>query len=44
MVAIDEYTQEKDCIYKKGHYSVRDNGTVLRHNSKGKNPRPSDNQ
>lgn len=44
MVAIDEYTQEKDCIYKQEHYSVRDNGAVLRHNPKGQNPRPSDNQ
>ena len=44
MVAIDEYTQEKDCIYKQEHYSVRDNGAVLRHNHKGQNPRPLDNQ
>ncbi|MBD5099835.1 MAG: HNH endonuclease [Clostridiales bacterium] len=44
MVAIDEYTQEKDCIYKQEHYSVRDNGAVLRHNPKGQNPRPLDNQ
>lgn len=43
MVDIDEYEQEKDCNYKQEHYSVRDNGAILRHNLINKKPRSLDN-
>ena len=31
-----EFKREVDCVYKDEHYSVRDNGEVLRHPRKGK--------
>ena len=31
MPNIDEYSEVKECIYKGEHYSVRDNGAVMRH-------------
>lgn len=34
----------KDCIYKEEHYSVRDDGSVLRHPRVCDSPRPTDNQ
>jgi hypothetical protein len=37
------FTQEIKCRYKTEYYSVRDNGSVLRHAPEGKNPRPTDN-
>jgi len=39
---LNDFKCETKCVYKKEHYSVRDNGTVLRHNHVGKPPRPSD--
>ena len=39
----DDYTEEKECIYKNEKYSVRNNGMVLRH-PKGNKVRPSDNK
>lgn len=39
---LDKYTEIKDCIYKDEHYSVRDNGAVLRHARKGKRKREND--
>ena len=42
MVSIDDYNEVKDCIYKDEHYSVRDNGAVLRHKRDGKPKRPLD--
>lgn len=39
-----EFKREVDCIYKNEHYSVRDNGAVLRHERKGKSVRKLDNQ
>jgi len=31
MVNIDDYTEVKICVYKGEHYSVRDNGAIMRH-------------
>ena len=35
MVDIDDFKEEKDCIYKDEHYSVRDNGAIMRHQREG---------
>lgn len=43
MVSIDDYNEIKDCIYKDEHYSVRDNGAVMRHPREGKRVRKDDN-
>ena len=43
MVSVDEYNETKDCIYKGEHYSVRDNGAVMRHPREGKRLRKVDN-
>lgn len=37
------FNQEVKCIYKDEHYSVRDNGAVLRYPLDGKRQRPTDN-
>jgi len=39
---LDDYTEIKDCVYKKEHYSVRDNGAVKRHAREGKRIRRED--
>lgn len=44
MVSTDDFNQEVKCIYKDEHYSVRDNGAVLRHAREGKRLRKDDNQ
>jgi len=41
---IDDFNREINCTYKDEQYSVRDNGTVLKHSHIGKRPRPTDNQ
>jgi len=43
-VAVNEFSREKECIYKGERYSVRDNGAVLRHQPNGKRARANDNQ
>lgn len=44
MVSVDDYNEVKDCIYKDEHYSVRDNGAVMRHPKEdGKRARKDDN-
>lgn len=43
MVSVDEYNEVKDCIYKNEHYSVRDNGAVMRYPCEGKHLRKDDN-
>ena len=43
-VDVDDFSQEKECIFKGERYSVRDNGAVLRHQRDGKRARPNDNQ
>ena len=40
---IDIYKEEKTCEYKGEIYSVRDNGSVMRHSRDGKKVRPLDN-
>lgn len=39
---INDYKDIKECIYKEEHYSVRDNGAVMRHLREGKKPRRDD--
>lgn len=39
---INSYKEIKECIYKDEHYSVRDNGAVMRHIRKGKKIRLDD--
>lgn len=43
MVSIDDYIEVKDCIYKDEHYSVRDNGAIMRHQRIGMRKRKLDN-
>ena len=40
---LNDYTEIKECSYKGEHYSVRDNGAVLRHAREGKRIRKDDN-
>lgn len=40
---LNDYTEVKECTYKGEHYSVRDNGAILRHARKGKRIRKIDN-
>ena len=42
MIDVNDFNQEKDCIYKEEHYSVRDNGAIFRHQRDGKRKRPND--
>lgn len=39
---INDYKEIKECVYKDEHYSVRDNGAVLRHLREGKKARRDD--
>ncbi len=39
---IDDFQEVRDCIYKDEHYSVRDNGAVLRHQRVGMRKRKLD--
>lgn len=41
---LEIYSGILECHYKNEHYSVRDNGAVLRHSLEGKRPRPTDNK
>jgi hypothetical protein len=43
-VDINDFTQENECDFEGEHYSVRDNGAVLRHKQLFKRPRANDNQ
>ena len=40
---IDTFKEVRECDYKGEHYSVRDNGAVMRHPKPGRKPRPTDN-
>ena len=42
MQDIDDYFIAQDCIYKDEHYSVRDNGAVMRHHRSGMRKRRLD--
>jgi hypothetical protein len=44
MVNLNNFKKECECIYKDEHYSVRDNGAVLRHTPNNKRTRPTDNK
>ncbi len=44
MVSLNDFKRETECVYKDERYSVRDNGTVLRHARTGKRLRKYDNQ
>ena len=39
---INDYKEIKECVYKDEHYSVRDNGAVMRHLREGKKARRDD--
>lgn len=39
----DDYSEVKECDYKDEHYSVRDNGAIMRHSREGKPIRKDDN-
>ena len=43
MVSVDDFNEVKDCIYKDEHYSVRDNGAIMRYPREGKRIRKDDN-
>lgn len=43
-VDLNDFKREAEFVYKGEHYSVRDNGAVLRHSRKGKRLRKYDNQ
>lgn len=43
-VSLEDFNQEIKCDFKDMHYSVRDNGAVLRHTPTNKRTRPTDNQ
>ena len=40
---IGAFHEVRECDYKGEHYSVRDNGAVMRHPKPGRKPRPTDN-
>ena len=42
MVSVDDYNEVRDCIYKDEHYSVRDNGAIMRYPREGKRVRKDD--
>ena len=44
MLSVDDNNEVKDCIYKEEHYSVRDDGAVMRHQRVGKKKRTLDNE
>lgn len=44
MIDINNYREEKSCIYKGEEYLVRDNGAVLRKSRPNKNARKNDNK
>lgn len=39
---INDYKEVRECVYKDEHYSVRDNGAVMRHLREGKKARKDD--
>ena len=39
---INDYKEIRECVYKEEHYSVRDNGAVMRHLREGKKVRKDD--
>lgn len=43
-INVNDFTQEKECVFEEERYSVRDNGAVLRHQPPEKRTRANDNQ
>ncbi len=43
-IDINDYTEVKECSFEGEHYSVRNNGAILRHSAEGKRARLNDNQ
>lgn len=43
MAELDNFKETKECFYKEEHYSVRDNGAIMRHQREGKRIRKDDN-
>lgn len=43
IINIEEYSEVRECDYKGEHYSVRDNGAIMRHAREGKPTRKGDN-
>ena len=43
IINIDNYSEVRECDYKGEHYSVRDNGAIMRHPRDGKSIRKGDN-
>ena len=43
-ILLETYNGIQECCYKNEHYSVRDNGAVLRHTTSYKRTRPTDNK
>lgn len=43
MISVDDFKEERECVYKGEKYSVRDNGSVLRHPKNAEKPRSLDN-
>jgi len=43
-ILLENYNGIQECCYKNEHYSVRDNGAVLRHAGKNIRTRPTDNK
>lgn len=41
---LNVYLEVRECEYKGEHYSVRDNGAIMRHPQEGKRLRPNDNK
>lgn len=39
---INDYNEVRECVYKDEHYSVRDNGAIMRHLREGKKARRDD--
>lgn len=42
MVDVDDFSEVKECVYKDEHYSVRDNGAIMRHAREGMRKRKLD--
>lgn len=42
MIELDDYNEVRECVYKNEHYSVRDNGAVMRHRRIGMRRRKLD--
>lgn len=42
-IDVNDFNEEKICVYKNETYSVRDNGAVLRHSKNNEKPRKYDN-